>query len=47
MSVKKRGIILVVGLLGLAGIIIGVSYAFFSIGGVQGTAIGLDLVCAQ
>ena len=38
MSVKKRIIILVVSLLGITGIIIGVSYAFFSIGGIQETA---------
>ena len=35
MSVKKRVIILVVSLLGITGFIVGVSYAFFSIGGVQ------------
>ena len=38
MSIKKRVIILVVSLLGITGIIIGVSYAFFSIGGIQETA---------
>ena len=38
MSVKKKVIILVVSLIGITGIIIGVSYAFFSIGGVQDTA---------
>ena len=38
MSVKKRVIILVVSLLGITGFIVGVSYAFFSAGGVQGTA---------
>ena len=35
---KKRVLILVVSLIGITGIIIGVSYAFFSVGGSQETA---------